>query len=414
MLPPSAGLKLRRGRGAPKVMMHRLYPLLLLRRLVRLLAVLLPLVVSGCASLGAPSFAPAGRYRDAGAEAADRAKFFGKLDRAVHQAGVADVQETRVPGFPYARMNRFLAADWRPAPDDSRFEAWATRLMRLDRRARGKEIANLPCSLRAGILTRSSDADALAARVSDCGELLLALDLSRDKSRERLAARARVPDAYREFYRVAGRYPLSSIAFYAGVKALQDEIERDFSAPREAVPVQGRLIRYVPASPAAVTPDEVARILHRASDNPLQLPAPGAEDRARLLNAFASVLEIDVVQEADRLGRPNFLSSPVAQVDTQTPVVYARFSHARFESKTLLQLNYIFWFPSRPKKGSVDVLAGHLDGITWRVTVDRDGIPLIYDSMHNCGCYHLFLPTEKLRPREARGGFEEPLLSPSV
>ena len=60
----------------------------------------------------------------------------------------------------------------------------------------------------------------------------------------------------------------------------------------------------------------------------------------------------------------------------------------------------------------MDILAGHLDGITWRVTLDPDGTPLLYDSMHNCGCYHLFIPTQKLRLLEMREGFEEPLLLP--
>lgn len=284
--------------------------------------------------------------------------------------------------------------------------------MELDRQSREKEIANLPNHFSPNDVSEKSDRVALTTRITDCGELLLGLDLSSGQRREQLFGRAKVPDAYRGIYRVAGLYPLTSIAFYLGVKGLQDEIQQDFSVPLEAVPVKGRLIRYAPASSAAVSRDEVVGMLERASDNPLQLPDPGPEDRTRLLNAFAPVLEIDVAQPADRIGQPEFLSSSVAQVNTEKPVVFTRISYARFESKTLLQLNYIFWFPSRPKEGAVDILAGHLDGITWRVTLDSDGTPLIYDSMHNCGCYHLFLPTRKLRPRETRGSFEEPLLSP--
>ncbi len=381
-------------------------------RLIRLLVVLLPLLASGCASLGVPSFAPVPRYLDSDPKAAACARFFESLDDAIHRAGVADVQEARVPGFPQLRVNRFFAADWRPMPEDQHFEAWARNLMELDRQAREKEIANLPQAPPADVVSDRSDEDALTTRVSDCGEHLLRLDLSSDQRREQLYGNASVPDAYRGIYRVAGLYPLTSIAFYAGVKGLQEEIERDFSVPLNAIPVKGRLLRYVPASPAAASSHEVARILERASDNPLKFPDPDPEDRTRLLNAFAPVLEIDVAQQADRIGWPKFFSSSVAQVDTEKPVVFTRLSHARFESKVLLQLNYIFWFPSRPKEDAVDILAGHLDGITWRVTLDSDGTPLIYDSMHNCGCYHLFLPTQKLRPRKVRQGFEEPLLLP--
>jgi len=385
---------------------------LLRRRLILPLLVLLPIMVAGCASLSTPSRAPEARFLDAGPQAAVCARFFQTLDRAVDQAGVADVQEARISGFPYVRVNRFLAADWRPLPDDARFENWARHLMALDRRARENEVANLPPSLRASILPQTDEGDVIAKRVNDCGEFFLALDLSSPESRKRLSEGAAVPDGYRAIYRVAGLYPITSIPFYLGVKGLQDEIQRDFSVPMESIATQGRLIRYLSASPDMVSPDDVAQILRRASNNPLGFPDPDATDRIRLFKAFAPVLEIDVAQEADRIGRPNYRSAEVAQVDTEMPVVYTRLSHTRFESKTLLQLNYIFWFPSRPKKGAIDILAGHLDGISWRVTLDEDGTPLVFDSMHNCGCYHLFLPTQKLRRRETNEGFEEPLLSP--
>ncbi len=382
------------------------------RRLVRLLLISVLLVANGCATVGVPTSASDARYVEADPEAAACGRFFEQLDDTVRRAGVADVQEARVAGFPQLRINRFYAADWRPGPEEPRFEAWATKLVELDRRARGKEIANLPRSVRAEMVAEGAASGALGARVADCGDYLLALDLSSDHRRQQLFERARVPDAYLGIYRLAGLYPLTSIAFYAGVKGLQEEIRRDFSVPLEALPVRGRLIEYLPESPLDLAPGEVAQILRRASDNPLKLPDPEPEDRARLFNAFAPVLKVDVAQPADRIGRPYFLSSSVPRIDTAKPVVFTRISHARFESKTLLQLNYIFWFPSRPKKGFVDILAGHLDGITWRVTLDQDGTPLIYDSMHNCGCYHLFFPTRKLSRRDAGEGFEEPLLSP--
>jgi len=38
-----------------------------------------------------------------------------------------------------------------------------------------------------------------------------------------------------------------------------------------------------------------------------------------------------------------------------------------------------------------------IDGIIWPVTLDTKGEPLMYDSIHMCGCYHLFFPTPKLK-----------------
>jgi len=41
------------------------------------------------------------------------------------------------------------------------------------------------------------------------------------------------------------------------------------------------------------------------------------------------------------------------------------------------------------------------------VTLAPDGEPIIYDSMHACGCYHVFFPTERARPRPAPSALEE-------
>jgi hypothetical protein len=380
---------------------------------LRLALLLLAALVAGCASYGPRVFVPEARYLRGGDAVAECARFISGLDRAVWSAGVADVQEARIAGFPYARIDRFLAASWRPAPEAVEFEAWAHRLLQLDRTARGHEIANLPAALRARLSDGVDAPRAVSARVTECGERLLQGDLADPEVRAALHAAATVPDAYRSLYRVVGVYPLTSIAFYNGVKRIQSEIYQDFEVPLESLPVAGRLMRFIPPSRPQLERAEVARILRESSRNLLGAPDPSAEDRARLFARFAPIFEIDVAQDDDLIGRPRWDVGPIAQVDTASPVVYTRLSHARFESRTLAQLNYVIWFPSRPASRPFDILAGHIDGITWRITLDTDGTPLVYDSMHNCGCYHLFLPTEKLRfDGNGRSGFEEPLLIP--
>jgi hypothetical protein len=37
--------------------------------------------------------------------------------------------------------------------------------------------------------------------------------------------------------------------------------------------------------------------------------------------------------------------------------------------------------------------------LIWRVTLDRQGRPLIFDTIHPCGCYHMFFPTAARQPR---------------
>ena len=72
-----------------------------------------------------------------------------------------------------------------------------------------------------------------------------------------------------------------------------------------------------------------------------------------------------------------------------------------------MQLVYTIWFPERPARAAVDFLSGHLDGIIWRVTLAPDGEPLLYDSIHPCGCYHQFFPTPRARVRPAPDVLEE-------
>lgn len=36
------------------------------------------------------------------------------------------------------------------------------------------------------------------------------------------------------------------------------------------------------------------------------------------------------------------------------------------------------------------------------VTLAPDGEPLLYDSIHRCGCYHKFFPTPRARPLVTR------------
>ena len=62
-----------------------------------------------------------------------------------------------------------------------------------------------------------------------------------------------------------------------------------------------------------------------------------------------------------------------------------------------MKLNYIIWFRSRPGN---DICVGRFDGLVWRVTLGPDGEPWLYDSIHNCGCYHTFIPTGHLRLRD--------------
>lgn len=330
------------------------------------------------------------------------------LDTRVEQSGVADAQFARIAGYPYLRINRFFAADdIKPDAGSGEFEIWVEHLRGLDLDARGVELRNLPVDVRNGF---GGDLD---GRIEDCSRLMMSRDLNSAAARAQLLESAQVPDDYSVAKRVLGLYPFTSLPFKSGVKNLHASMQANFSRPLATLPVEGRLIRYVPSSDITVASAASVRALLEGADRDLYgIAQISSLELNRLFDAFAPVYEIDVVSDDDRIGEPFWSDDGMPTVDINRPVVFRRVSYTRFEGRTLLQLNYSVWFPSRPSSGDLDLLSGRLDGITFRVTLGLEGRPLIFDSMHNCGCYHLFVPTRRLRLKPPSGRHEEPPLVP--
>ncbi len=109
---------------------------------------------------------------------------------------------------------------------------------------------------------------------------------------------------------------------------------------------------------------------------------------------------------------------PRVGVDIGAPVAYVRVAWTEINDKPALQLVYTFWFPAHPASHLLDLVAGRLDAIVWRVTLDSAGRPLVYDSIHACGCFHMFFPTEHVRerpgPLEHEAALDETMFSPQV
>ncbi len=330
------------------------------------------------------------------------------VDRWVKGAGVGDAQSARIPGYPYLRIDRFLAADdVKPGAGSEDFDPWVARLRALDLQARKFELQDLPDDFN-GKRDKS-----LSTRLDACAEILAISDLKSPAARAQLLEISRVADDYSVTKRVFGLYPFTSLPFKAGVINLHESMQAEFSRSLESLSVKGRLTRYRPIPEYAPMSVEAVRVLlEDAGRKPQGIPDLSSLDRQRLFETFAPVYEIDVVSDDDRIGMPVWTDDGTPSVDVGRPVVFRRISYTRFEGRTLLQLNYSMWFPSRPSDGDFDLLSGRLDGITFRVTLGRDGRPLLYDSMHNCGCYHLFVPTERLQPKPPPDGHEEPPLIP--
>lgn len=378
----------------------------------RLAAAAMAALASGCATLDAPF---TGHLASPAPQVRECAEWLRTLDEHVAEAGVRDAQDARVPGFPYLRASRLLAA-LRPlaqASEDA-LQALADRMLALDLEARRYEIMNLP----AGRIAQMRDASdrgglsAALARTQRCGRLLRESDLAKPALRQELLERASVPDDYRLLNRILGLYAFTQIAFAGGVRRYEEQVRQAFQREQPA-PAGASMIRHAPPPAEPLPRARVARILERAAGNPLGISEPGEAELQELLAAYAPSFEIAVKADFDRFGAlrwPRDGDAPV--VDGAQPVVYAHPAWTRYRGRVLLQLVYTIWFPERPPRSEGDIFAGKLDGITWRVTLAPDGEPLVYDAIHPCGCYHLFFPTPRAEALPAPDSLEEWMFAP--
>lgn len=341
---------------------------------------------------------------------------FARVDRAVSQAGVGDALAIRLAGFPYLRADRFLASYARDELDDARHAEWVRRMQALGSSAQAFEVANLPARDREALMRSMpgiAPGQKVISRLAECAARLAEEDLSAPARRKALRDAVAVPDDYATWQRVAGLYVLTRVPFALGVRRWHGEVREMFDAPLAALAIAGEIKRY--ASPGVRrAPAEVAAIIARASANPLGIPSPEGADLEALFETFAPIYAVDTASDADIPGPLAWGDGASPSVAPGAPVVYRRVSHARHEGHVLLQLNYWLWFPQRPQRGAWDLLGGRLDGLLWRVTLTPRGEPLLFDTIHPCGCYHLFVPTARAFPRNQPPGWDEPAFSPQA
>jgi hypothetical protein len=380
-------------------------------------AALLTLALTGCAG-------PAARPTPASTGAAQAAlcrDALRQIDAAVQTAAVSDAEAYHVPGFPYLRSSRFLASFSERDLAPEAFEAWVERLEALDRDGRTVELMNLDALAKVR-LDQQIAADTWPGWgtgdvIARCPMVLRAYDFAEEEGHDALRAAVAVPDDYSQLTRALGLYPLSAIPIALGYERWQAENLPAFEVSFGGEVWQGSPTLFTPAAgPSTAAPAEIARIIERSRANPLDIPEPSAADLEILARAFAPAFLVDVASDADRIGHPYWTESGLPDVDPGRPVAFVRLAHAWFEGRPVAQIVYLIWFEARPKQGTLDILGGRLDGLIWRVTIGNDGRPLVYDTIHPCGCYHLFFPAPGTRrlplPQDAASDIRETVLVP--
>ncbi len=368
-----------------------------MRRSLLLLAAAL---ATGCASVDPYARAPIAAHLQRADAVGECARLFRRVDAAIDAAGVRDVQARQIAGFPYLRVDR-LTERLAPRADDAEAQrAWRERLAALDREARPIEASN------AGAATTARD----VAGLDTCRERLV----EADGTAAALPSVAKVDDDYSSAMRALGIYPLTKLAFAAGIRKWQKETVEIHALPLAQLPRLGETVRYAPKPPLLLAGDDAIEPL---VPDALGVPRLAPALIEALLARHAPAIEVDTVDGDDRLGQLMWgEGGRRVVVDTTRPVAYGRIAYTRLGGRYVPQLVYTFWFPARPAQGTFDTLAGNLDGVVWRVTLGADLKPLVYDTIHPCGCYHMFYPTPGVRDRPGPlpgvGPYDETLFVP--
>lgn len=290
-------------------------------------------------------------------------------------AATRDAQYHLLDDFPGLRSDRVLAALGIHAHAPAARRLWLQRLAVHDREASTIERDNLPPAQRRRLPE--------AARLEHCRQQQIAR-LGRDPEAFRQAVRAaQVPSDYRRWARALGLYPLVKPVYRRAIAAWQ----REAAAQQAPVDHAGWLSYRSPAGAAGV--------IARQQEDALGLPQAEPAQLAALFARHAPELRIAQRSAADRLGTPRFDRGGQRRFDAYDPVLYRHHGWSRLEGRWHLQLIYQFWFRERPRAGPMDIYAGVLDGLLWRVTLNADGNALLYDAIHPCGCWHaFFLPAD--------------------
>jgi hypothetical protein len=354
-------------------------------------AVIVLMLATGCATLQDPIRA---NLSDANEAVVHCAAWYRAMDQSIDRAGVRDGGEYRIPGFPYLRADRFNASFRNEAlAGDGMFQAWMGRLLGLDAAARNAELGNLP----AGSLENlGADRAQAGDRTQACAATLAGHDFAVPERRRLLAERARVPDDYVTWQRAVGLYAVTRIPFWHGVKGWQEDAAETMRRSGEGMRDPGTLSRYAPAGASGT--QAAKAIVTGVRRDPLGIPQFTAGQQEELFAAFAPVIEVDTSGDYDRIGALTWGDGPEPIVNTSRPVVYRKLAFTRYGGETLVQLVYLAWFSERPSAKSLDLLAGRLDGILWRVTLSAGGEVLVYDTIHPCGCFHMFFPVQGVEP----------------
>lgn len=342
-----------------------------------------------------PALANAARPEDAEREARAEAKLaaqlkacrvsFAEIDARIDKAGVRDAGYHQVEGFPYLRSDRLMASFTKEINDPDTFSTWILQLRDNESFSRDIELRNLglPNQERAGIL---SD-------LRLCSVWLSLNELENDATRERMIKAVPVP--------------APTITNTSSVSKRNAQIQADYAKGLAQLSAPGPLTLWLPKKPGV--DEEAPPTFDRLSHDELGRSGMTTQWWTSLAEEFAPSWLIETAGQQDRPGAPVWLETKdhgtQLGIDLDKPTVYYQASYMRFGGRSLIQFVYFVFFSSATPD------ATPLDGMAWRVTLDPNGKPLVYDSVRMDGSDHLWFPVQALPARKKPLDKEAPTLT---
>jgi hypothetical protein len=346
------------------------------------------LLSAGCAAI------PSRQAPPSAARPSECLSFFENLDKKVETAGVRNAANFPVPGFPYLRASRFLAALGSRLQADGERDLWVGWMQELDLYGRRSEIRNLPAEAAQTLSGKSGAEEAreeLSARIASCSEKLRNHDQGGKDFYSLIQSKVHIPDEYSTFLRVVGVHPLTAIPVAVATENSRMKFQKWFEGDIAKIPVEGKLKTYFPREGTSLDQVQIGRIVSGAQDPFLKAPRPERADLEKLTRAFAPAIIQDAAKPFDAIGKAAWKDGQI-EILPEQPTVYYYFSHAFLNDKPTLQIHYVVWYGARSGENPPRFERGHLDGLTIRFSLDSQGKLFMVDMMNNCGCYHLFSP----------------------
>jgi hypothetical protein len=316
---------------------------------------------------------------------------FADIDARIDAAGVRHAGYHRVPGMPYLRSDRLLASFAHEVDGLDDFGIWIRRMRAFDIEARDYELMNLGMP--------EAERVALRSDLQRCAHGLSYIDLEDEDNVEWLRHAVVPPDERSSVTRKLGLYPLAVPLLKAYVERRHRQTYQRFAEPPSAADADRLYFQAESTRQSALVPPGFDVVLQDS------LGFPGMIE-----SAWRAVAE----KHAPRIWTTAVPGMPVwtphgATVDSRIPAVYFQIGFTRMGAERLVQVNYVMWFAGLDESG-----APSLDSLVWRVTLDRDGEPLLYDSVHGSGSDHLLFPVQRLSLRGNDDYWRQPLAMPQT